>query len=409
MSIYNMKTIENGIHYYPRESDAKEGFLADPPAGEIKCQWLIIHGVGERGPADLEALKNIALGWDYDGAGPQQRQHGMLTPELKAQADKHGALLVIVNYPTNFDPTDIDFVLNTIEADTDLKTDKTKWGIIGFSWGGREVMRYLTSSLERPKRFAVAVICAPVNPGGNLQYIVDAKLQVIGTTYAIDPRVSASNVQAIITGINKLGPVIKPVYIEWPINAPGAHGTFNEMLAGTDSRIPQTMYDYLDSVSTVDRKQYPAAGIPSMPPVTNPPTTGIFTLTSYKITGNKVALIGRNSKGYLSAYDGTWAFKSGPAGVTAKQVFPGGSSFIDATGILPIAGTYVFTFTLKGAEEPIDVQVVYGAVTEPKEVLSFDSSVALITYKDNTTEIGRSIYEGGEWKIIAASGTVYNL
>lgn len=406
-----MKTIENGIHYYPRESDAKEGFLARPPAGVIKGQWLIIHGVGERGAADLEALKNVALGWDYDGTGPMERQYGLLTPELIAQADKHGTLLVIVNYPTNFDPSDIDFVMNTIESDPAFKVDKTRWGIIGFSWGGREVMRCLTSTAQKAARFAVAVVCAPVNPGGNLQYIVDAKLQLIGTTYSIDPRVSSSNVQAIITGINKLGPVIKPVYIEWPINYPGAHGTFNEMLNGTDKLIPQSIYDYMDSVSTLERKQYPSSIIVE-PPIVQPPPTAATAVASYTGAGPSIRLIGDKSTGWKTGYEGTWSFVSGPAGVTSKQVFPGGSNFINASATLPVQGTYVFRLNLTGAT-PVDVTVVYGAATEPppvlKEVLSFDSTTDLITYADKTTEIGRSLYEGGKWKIISASGTTYNL
>lgn len=391
-----MKTIENGIHYYERESDAKEGFAVIPTGKDGSGIIIVIHGIGEIGDGGIEQLQNIMEGWDYDGDGPLPRQFAMPIPEYKKNLKDYNFLGVHINYKSSFTPSDFNYVIDTVVAD--LKGNRSRVGAIAFSLGGQQLIPYITSSLENAKKLVLAVLCAPVNPGGNWQNVVDAKLQVIGTTYAVDKRVSADNIRRAIADINRLNPIIKPVYKEWPGEN---HGTFNDMLASAE------IFQYMNSVSTTDRKQF-AFGATPIPPVVQPPTTEIKAVASYTGTGPAIKLIGDKSTGYETGYEGTWAFVSGPAGVTAKQVFPGGSSFINASANLPVQGTYVFQFNLVGAD-PVKLTVVYGIVTQPKEVLSFDSNTDLITYKDTTTEIGRSLYEGGKWKIISASGTTYVL
>lgn len=391
-----MSKIINGIHYYEKESDAKEGFAVIPTGKDGSGIVIVIHGIGEVGDGSLNQLQNIMEGWDYDGDGPRPREFAMPIPEYKKNLKDFNILGVHINYKSSFTLSDFDYVINTVVAD--FKGNRNCVSAICFSLGGNQLIPFITSSVENAKKLVLAVLCAPVNPGGNWLNVVDAKLQVIGTSYAVDKRVPSDNVKRAIADINRLNPTIKPVYKEWPGEN---HGTLNEMMADP------AIFQYMNSVSTSDRKQF-TFGTTPIPPVVVPPTTSIKAVASYTGTGPAIRLIGEKSTGWKTGYEGTWAFVSGPAGVTAKQVFPGGSSFINANANLPIPGTYVFRLNLTGTT-PAEITVVYGTTTQPKEILSFDSGTDLITFKDNTTEIGRSIYKDGKWKIIAASGVPYDL
>lgn len=253
--------LENGIYYYPRESDSKEGFAVRLPAGYTSTKrypvWLIIHGVGERSRGLLEDLKNVMLGFDYDGPGPLPRQYAIATPDLKANVDKHGHILVVVTYPYEFNPNDVEYVMKMVEQD--FSVDTTREAVIGFSLGGGAALRHATSSVAAASRWALVVVCAPVNWATNLKNVVDAKLQLIGTTNKVDSVVSPGIIKGIVNGINSLNPEIAARLIEFPHEG---HGSFLEMLSGTHALIPQPMYDYLDNTSTLDRRPYPATAGP---------------------------------------------------------------------------------------------------------------------------------------------------
>lgn len=395
-NLNHMSIIKNGIHYYEKESDAKEGFAVIPTGKDDSGIIIVIHGVGELGNGSLAMLQNIMEGWDYDGDGPRPREFAMPIPEYKKNLKDFNFLGVHINYQSSFTPSDFNYVIDTVVSE--FKGNRDRVGAICFSLGGQQLIPFITSSLENAKKLVLAVLCAPVNPGGNWKNVVDAKLQVIGTSYAIDKRVPSDNVKRAIADINKLNPVIKPVYKEWPGEN---HGTLNEMMASPE------IFQYMNSVSTSERKQFAFSSKPTGP-VDPPPVTEIKAIASYTGAGPTIKLIGEKSTGWKTGYEGTWAFISGPAGVTAKQIFPGGSSFINANANLPIHGTYVFQLRLAGAE-PVSLTVVYGPVSVEKEVLGFDSNIDTITYKDNSTEPGRSIYKEGKWKIISASGKTYEL
>lgn len=383
----------NGVYYFPRESDSREGFAARPPKNYTPDKRypviLLCHGMGERGTGDMAALQNVVDGFDYDGPGPLPRQWAIETPQFEAYCEKYQIIGVTVNYPSEFNPDDFNYVLDTLEAKFSI--DPTREAAIGFSLGGGAILRYITSSLSNAKRLAFAVAAAPVSWATVTKNVVDAGLQFIGTTYETDPTVSASNVKNFVNSISATNP--KPVLIIYP---GAAHGGFNEII-----NYP-AIYEYLLKTSRDNRVQFVVGG--TVTPPVEPPATTVKAITSYMITGNKIALIGRNSTGYNIGYDGVWALKSGPA--TAKQVFPTGSSYIDANGILPVAGTYVFTFTLKGAL-PVDVTVPYG--TTEKVVKEFDSVMDIITFTDGSMESGKATFAAGVWEIVAASGKVYRV
>lgn len=404
-----MKTYENGIYYYTRESDAAEAVAIRPPLGydgSKPCPvWLIIHGVGERSDGNLDNLRNVMTGFDYDGIGPRGREDAVLYPAFRAEADKRGHIIIVVTYKDNFNPNDIDYALNTAEAD--FNVDRTREAVIGFSWGGREVMRYLTSSPAAPRRLALAVICAPVNPGGNLQYVVDARLQLIGITYQEDPTVSPANVKAIITGINKLNPEIGAYYIELPGKA---HGGLSEIQAGTYAIIPQHIMAYLDSVSTTNRKQYPTSTAKPTEPVTEKPGGTLIAKASFTGTGPDIALDGRQSTGWSSA---RWQVSQVPDGVNKyAAIVVEGAGWITGKAKLPKQGTYVIDLFVKdatGKEAKDSLTINYGAAQPvPKTVQAFNSATDLITYSDGSTENGRASYSFGKWVIEAASGKTYN-
>lgn len=379
----------NGVYYFPRESDSREGFAARPPKNYTPDKHypviILVHGMGERGSGDMEALQNVVDGFDYDGPGPLPRQWAIETPQFEAYCEKYQIIGVTVNYPSEFNPEDFNYVLDTLESKFSIDTSRE--AAIGFSLGGGAILRYITSSLSNAKRLAFAVAAAPVSWATVTKNVVDAGLQFIGTTYETDPVVSASNVKNFVNAISATVP--KPVLIIYPGNA---HGGFNEII-----NYP-AIYEYLLKTSRDNRVQFVVGG--TVTPPVEPPTTTVKAITSYKITGNQISLIGSKSTGYTIGYDGVWALKSGPA--TAKQVFPTGSSYIDATGILPVPGTYVFTFSLKGAQQ-VDVTVPFGDALPPKVPKIFDWASKTLSYEDGTKEAVTSA------KFIAASGLIYEL
>lgn len=100
-------------------------------------------------------------------------------------------------------------------------------------------------------------------------------------------------------------------------------------------------------------------GTATEPPITEPKPTTAKAVGSYSGTGPTIRLIGDKSTGWQTGYEGVWSLLGGPDGVTTKQVFPNGSSFINATANLPVKGTYVFRLILQGAPEPANVTVIY--------------------------------------------------
>lgn len=383
----------NGVYYFPRESDNAEGFAARPPKNYTPDKKypvvVLVPGMGDRSQGLIGDLINVTDGYDYDGAGPLPRQWAVETPQFEAMIEQFQFIGVTVTYPSEFNPNDMNYVLDTVEKH--FSVDTSREAAIGFSLGGGAILRYITSSLSNAKRLAFAVAAAPVSWATVTNNVIDAGVQFIGTTYETDPVVSASNVKNFINAISNTVP--KPVLIIYPGNA---HGGFNEII-----NYP-AIYEYLLKTSRDNRLQFVVGG--TLTPPVEPPTTTVKAVTSYKITGNQISLIGSKSTGYTIGYDGVWALKSGPA--TAKQVFPTGSSYIDATGILPVPGTYVFTFSLKGAL-PVDVTVPYG--TAEKVVKEFDSVMDIITFTDGSMESGKATFAAGVWKIVAASGKVYRV
>lgn len=401
-----MKIQEGNIVFYPRISDDEKtvyrrvAYALTLPANYDKSKpWaatLMVHGKDERGKGKMATLYNLMYGMDYDGAGPLGRQYAIATPASLAEMNEEGVIGIWVNYETDLSPADINYVLEEVAKEYNI--DETCRIGIGFSLGGGVMLRYVTSSLENAKTFNIVVACAPVNSAGNLQYVADAKLQLILTTNQTDPIVSPTNAKTVYNKLMALNPVIKPQLIIFPFNG---HGSINEWLAGDHKYIPQSMYKYNKASSTVERKQYPVTG-DSVPPTPTTPTTPTVepkAVVSYSITGNQAVLKGTESTGWAKGYEGVWSFVSGPAGVTAKQVFPNGSSFITATANLPVPGVYKFKFTLSGAPTQPEVNIQHGPLPDTKTGINFVWPNKLVMSD------GSDLWVEAQFK--AADGTIY--
>lgn len=399
-----MTTID-GVDYYEGKSDAQEAFAAKPPKGypsRGKCKVLVVvHGVMERpqGVGTIEDLKNVVQGFDYDGAGPLPRQYAIMTPDAVANADRTNTILVIVTYPKEFNPNDFDYILDQVELN--YQVDRTKEFIIGFSLGGGAVLRNITSSAVAARRLAGAFAAAPVNWAGNLQYVADAKLQLVGVTYETDPTVPSSNIKGVIAKLNALNPEI-PGYLKvYPGNA---HGGLNELLSGPE------MWDYMEVASTENRVKYPVPGPVKPPPVVEP-VKGVaaFNIVSGQVVNtNTFILDGSTSTGATSFYwdvqpdytkgnPGPWTIKpeGGAGGGPTKKVTGLGNG--DYSAMLTINGS------IKSDVRKFTVKI--GPVVEaPKTLKGFDSDTDLITWSDNTTEKGRVVFSSGKWVLTDSKG-----
>lgn len=389
--------IRNGIHYYERENTDKEGF-AVIPSGEVgSAIMIVVHGIGEIGAGLYDNLLNLTEGMDLDNNPATPRQYALATPEFKKNLADTKTIGVVVNYTNQgLTPSDFVYIINTVV--NDFKADRNRIGLICFSLGGQQVIPFITSSLENAQRIVLAVLCAPVNPGGNWKNVVDAKVQVIGTTVAVDKRVDASNVRRAIADINKLNPTIAPVYIEWPGEA---HGTFNEMLACTDPRIPMNIFTYLNSASAGNRKQYPATG--TTKPTDPGPVTPIGTLkavASFTGEGPSFSLSGRESTGYRYQ---TWTVTKTPDGVSPYSPMINGAGNIVAGFKAPAKGDYEIEFKVYDSTDAktaktdtVTLKINYGgAVSTPRKLTEATGSIVL-KYSDGTTGLAKVSVKDGK-------------
>lgn len=388
----------NGVYYFPRESDSKEGFAVRPPKNYTPDTRypvvVLVHGIGERGQGDIAALQNVVDGFDYDGAGPLPRQYAIETPEFEAMIERFQFIGVTVNYPLEFNPNDFNYVLDTVEQR--FSVDTTRECAICFSLGGGAGMRYITSSISNAKRLAFIVLAAPVNWATNTQNVVDAGLQVIGTTCEKDPRVSPTNIKNFISAISATVP--KPVLIVYPGEG---HSGFLEVINNT------WIFEYLLKTSRENRVQFVAPGATTPVPGPIEPTT-MQPVVAYSSTGPAFNLDATKSTGYKYA---AWRLTGAPDGVNIYNPYIKGAGYERALFTAPQPGRFELEMILTdaaGKQVKTPFFIEYGTATPViKTVQSFDGS--MITYSDNSTEAGRAIYSGGKWEIVAASGTKYQV
>jgi hypothetical protein len=397
----------DGIDYYPGVSDAQEAFAVRVPKGYPSLGFamykvlVVVHGIGERttGPGTIDNLKNVVLGFDYDGSGPLPRQYAIMTLEAMANADKTNTILVIVTYPTEFSPQDFDYVFDQVELS--YQVDRTREFILGFSLGGKAILRNITSSAVAARRLAGAFAAAPVGWDGNYQYVADARLQLVGVTYDGDPVVSPSSIRGVISKLNSLNPEIPGYLKEY---SGKVHGGLNELLAGPE------MWDYIEVATTENRVKYPVSGGVKPPPVVVPPTgTAEFNIVNGQVINTATfELDGSASTGAKSFY---WDIqpdygqgKPGPWTVRLEGGAEGGPKK-KVTGLGD--GDYWAQLTINGNVKSTvrKLSVKLGPVQPvPKTLTGFDSATDLITWSDGSTEKGSVVLSGGKWVLKDSKG-----
>lgn len=372
--------------------------LTSSKASSASPYITFLPGLGGKGNGTLAELQNV-----YINEIPSQLKDGI---------EKYGFIAICIQSNSSYSLGEPRFALQWALAN--LSIDKTRKYLTGLSWGGGGSAGFPLISPEDAKLYdAIAPIAMTWQDMGKEQfkakYITDAQLSVWAFHNLRDnnggtpPAATVSYVDAI----NALKPKIAASRtMFWqPFDNHGGWGeAYNADKIPIDPKseglINPTcnLYEWFLMNNSTTRIAVPTITTQPVPPVVIPPTTTVKAITSSVITGSKVALIGSKSTGYKEGYDGTWSFVSGPEGVTAKQVFPSGSSYIDATAQLPVQGTYLFQFNLKGAE-PIQVTVQMGAVIT-KIPVSFANGK--LTFMDNTSESATAVFT-------TASGKTYSL
>lgn len=334
---------------------------------------------------------------------------GEVPSQFKEGLEKYGFVCVVVQSNSSYSLGEPKFARDWGLAN--LPADKNRKYLTGLSWGGGGTAGEPLVSLEDAKLFdAIAPIAMTWQNATSVKckYITDANLAVWAFHNLKDPNggTPPAATESYVDAINALNPKVratKTMFESYPV-----HGGWGEaynadkipIAAGSTGMITPAcnLYEWLLMNNSITRVAVPSTTTQPIPPIVVPPPITVKPITSFIISGSKVALIGSKSIGYTEGYDGTWTFISGPEGVTTKQVFPNGSSYIDATGQLPVQGTYLFQFNLKGAD-PVQVTVQMGAVVT-KIPVSFANGK--LTFTDNTSESATAIFT-------TASGRTYSL
>lgn len=372
-----------------------------------KWPWMMsVHGQGERSDGLEAHLKNLVEGIDFDKNGTIDWVFAM--ESMKKSVDLYGIIIVVPTYQDTFTPTKVNQVYDFVVKEYSLAP---KFLYEGFSLGGGAALSYATSTQANVDRLAYVVPVAPTKSLGSTPLIGVSKLPVHIFVNDQDDNqyTNLSVTKSIISSINSTNPIIPAVYTAFRQSGHGGHG---EAVGIVPPKAPngqgftdaaENIYQvYLDILKNGPRQMKSGTVVQPMP-APGPVTTTVIAKVRYELTGSTLKLIGRESTGYKDGLEGVWEFVSGPAGVTARQVFPGGSNYIDADAKLPVAGTYVFKFTLKGAT-PVTLTVVYGAV---KTVTAFN--IDIVTFSDGTTENGVAILANGKWSVRTTSGKTYEL
>lgn len=399
------------VKYYPKyDADGRKlrefavaVLLPDKYDRAVKWGWgMFIHGIGERSAGSEPQLENLVIGsMQPDGT----RKWPFVTDGMRTAVDKYGIVMCIPTYENFFEPASINTIYNFVMSEYALVPKMMQ---PGFSLGGGAVLKYITSSLENANRVAYAIPCAPTMNLMDASIPGKVNMPVHLFVNTNDPN-GATNInvtKSAVNSINNSNPNIRALYTAF--NESG-HGGFDRATRDEPPKAPggqgfidgaETIYQvYKDIIANGSRQMKSGAVITPTPPIE--PPTEIKPITSYTIDSQGIHLRGDQSIGYQTGADGGWDYLSGPA--TKAQVFPRGSTYINADGILPAPGTYKFQFTLKGAA-PVDVIVNYSGGV--RTAVAFNSVTDLITYSDGSTEKGEAVFSNGKWTVKNLSGQI---
>lgn len=374
------------------------------PAGQKLKLVIAIHGHGERSAGTIDNLMNLLLGEDYNRDGVREGPP-FVTADMKKAVNLFGLLMIVPSYESNEGSLSVTKINALYDWAQSTYSVHPKMMLTGFSAGGGSSLAFIKSSLDNANRCAYVVLCASTNPGGDKTIPGRAGLPVHVATNKTDPTVNKTSSQQIVADINATA-TLKALYTEFDRNG---HGSNLEMWSLIPPKAPggvgftdaaeNTWQVFNDIIITGKPRQMKSGSVIPTPEPPSVPTTKA--IVKFTLSGSSLKLDGSGSTGWSNGLDGVWSFVSGPAGLFSWDIFPGGSSYIVANGILPKAGSYTFAFKLKGDPEIKTITVEFGKVA-----IAFDSETDLITYSDGSTEKGTAIFSSGKLNIKNAAGQI---
>lgn len=386
----NLSTFQYGDTTYRIRTNGSDvyrqaGFAVVTPPNMDKNKrypvWVAIHGIDERGNGSIDALRNALLGFDYDAHGPNPRIPSTVHEDMLAAVKAGKCIVACINYEGECQPEHINSVLNELEVNYPI--DKDREAIIGFSYGGGVVMRYITSSQANADRIALAIAAAPVSWASNWSYAKNSRLPVWGVTNTTDPRVSPNNVKTMMNNFNALNPDPAGRLIILPGSG---HGGMREIQAL--NLAPQNIYDYLAAITKNNPLPYPAASQPApAPPVI--PALPVLKYTAPTVTSvASFKLQACQSTGWDSF---KWGVIGVPKGANVYSPFiTSGAGWCEASVTLTVEGAYtMWAQACKGSECVRDTFVVTyqkTTVPVPRTPVSYETTTGLLLFSDGTIE-----------------------
>ena len=187
---------------YAKSSTLPYGLVVVKPIVYSVNHPLIIHlhGVGGKGDGSNTSLDSLV--------------NGELPKELQAASDKYGFVIVAPQTSSDWNNTEVDTALAWAKAN--LSVDWGKVYLMGLSFGGGGVTKYISTSVTNATRFAASVCVCGLNWIINVKNIVDARLRTAFFHAQDDSVVNVSQTNNAVAAINNLSPEVPAKKVIYP-------------------------------------------------------------------------------------------------------------------------------------------------------------------------------------------------
>lgn len=372
------------IEKYPKSSSNAFGFVLLKPqdySASVTYKLVVfIHGNGNRGDGDIDDITKYG---------------NSLSSELKEAVDKYKVICIAPQYAEPGNNAVIDHALNYASAN--LMIDKNCIGLSGFSLGGGEITRYVTTSLQNADKFAWVVSIGGLNKliTSGVKYIALSSLPMLFFHSKNDPSASVSNTNTAVSTINAqtISVAAKSVLYEGD-----AHDIVNrvfntEIYPWVGNEIPNTLWEYVLNLTKDNPVPVPSKEGPILP---------IAIAEDIITRDGTYVLIGNKSRNFIAGKC-KWECISAPPSVNRWNINACG--YIDCgkgqVTPLTVEGDYVFRLTVMdsaGKTDTTDITVTYskgGTVPDPDPVKKTVKSINHIGYwllfTDDTTAQATSV------------------
>lgn len=370
---------------------------------------MTVHGIGERGVGTYTMLENFVKGFDFNGDGSREGAP-FITTDMQKAGDDYGFIVICPTYSNFFEPAQVNWAFDFVR---NLYSTVAEMEMIGFSYGGGAVLKYVTSTTANANRVAVAVPCAPTDNTTNDGIVGSSNLpmQIFVNERDDNGPTNLSVTRSIVNQLNASNPSLKVQYTAFDKNG---HGGYNEATtiappvapAGEGVvNISENIYQWYFDVLKSGPRQIKSGTTPTPNPNPDPIPTTLTAVAGVVVNGTiqvideiiteseTLNFDGTKSTGYKSA---TWGATKVPTGVSPwANIFTVGGGWITSTAKFPKAGDYEITLTTKSAtEEKKDIiKVYYRPTGEPIPVKQLLQKVFIpknnnyvYVYDDGSTE-----------------------